>query len=453
MTITSYSSSRVDIRALIAVLLGVALGSLDMSIANTALPIIAADLNSSPASSIWVVNAYQLTVVASLFPLSALSDRVGPRKVFLWGIFIFTCSSFLCFLATDLRMLLISRAIQGFGAAGVMSVNLALIRLIFPSVHLGRGVGFNALVVGVSSALGPTVASLVLSFTSWPWLFAISIPFGILTFSFGFLALPTTSLKKHYFDFLNALLTSACFGVFVFAISSTAQMNSSFIFIFSCFLFSFFCGLAVIRRQANHPSPIFPVDLFQNRMFSLSALTAFFSFTTQGLAFIALPFYFLEILFRTPIEVGYLMTAWPAFVAIMAPLAGHLSDRYAPGLLGGIGLILLSLGLLFLSFVTPFTPVFFIIFCMSLCGVGFGFYQSPNLKALISSAPSNRSGGASGVIAMSRLLGQTTGAAGVALCFGLSGGLGSTLALYVSVFTSLLAAFFSISRIRVLDKT
>lgn len=85
MTITSYSSSRVDIRALIAVLLGVALGSLDMSIANTALPIIAADLNSSPASSIWVVNAYQLTVVASLFPLSALSDRVGPRKVFFMG--------------------------------------------------------------------------------------------------------------------------------------------------------------------------------------------------------------------------------------------------------------------------------------------------------------------------------------------------------------------------------
>lgn len=132
-------------------------------------------------------------------------------------------------------MLLISRAIQGFGAAGVMSVNLALIRLIFPSVHLGRGVGFNALVVGVSSALGPTVASLVLSFTSWPWLFAISIPFGILTFSFGFLALPTTSLKKHYFDFFECLFNFCLLWCFCFCYKFYG--TNEFFFYFYFFLF------------------------------------------------------------------------------------------------------------------------------------------------------------------------------------------------------------------------
>src|ERR1035437_1484114 len=114
-----------DVRALLAILLGVSLGSLDTAIANTALPAIAADLHAPAAASIWIINAYQLAVVASLLPLAALGDLVGPRRIFLGGLAFFTAASLACALADTLATLTAARALQGMGAAGVMSVNIA----------------------------------------------------------------------------------------------------------------------------------------------------------------------------------------------------------------------------------------------------------------------------------------------------------------------------------------
>ena len=178
-------TQRSDKQALIAVFLGVALAALDTSIANTALPAIARDLQATAAQSIWIVNAYQLAVVAALFPLAALGDLWGARRVFLCGIALFTAASLACAFAPTLLTLSVARACQGVGAAGVMSVNIALIRMLFPASRLGRGVGLNALVVGTFFALGPSVASLVLSVATWHWLFAVSVPFGLLALVFA----------------------------------------------------------------------------------------------------------------------------------------------------------------------------------------------------------------------------------------------------------------------------
>ena len=181
----STPSFSVDTKALCAVLVAVGLGALDTAIANTALPSIGADLNAPPAATIWIINAYQLSIVASLLPLAALGDLWGPRRVFLGGLAVFTCFSLACALSDSLTMLAVFRCGQGLGAAGIMSVNLALIKLLFPKERLGRGVGLNALVVGISFALGPTVASLVLLMGPWQWLFAINVPLGILAFCFA----------------------------------------------------------------------------------------------------------------------------------------------------------------------------------------------------------------------------------------------------------------------------
>jgi MFS transporter, DHA2 family, multidrug resistance protein len=156
---TTTGLSTGDRRALAAILMTVSLASLDTAIANTALPAIAADLRAPAAASIWVVNAYQLAVVAALLPFAALGDAWGPRRVFLAGVALFTVASAGCALAPTLAALTAARVLQGVGAAAVMSVNLALIRLFYPPQRLGRGVGLNALVVGVSFAAGPTVAS------------------------------------------------------------------------------------------------------------------------------------------------------------------------------------------------------------------------------------------------------------------------------------------------------
>ena len=206
------TSDKLNLKALFAVLVGVSLASLDTSIANTALPAFAAALHATSAQSVWVINAFQLAVVASLLPLAALGDRYGPRRVFLGGLTVFTAASLACALSTSLLALTLARVVQGMGAAGTMAVNIALIRQIFPASQLGRGVGLNAMVVGTSFALGPTVASLILSVASWPWLFAINVPLGLAALALAVQGVPAASGRNHGFDKLAAALTAVTFA-------------------------------------------------------------------------------------------------------------------------------------------------------------------------------------------------------------------------------------------------
>ena len=464
---STHSPELLDIRALVAVLLAVALSALDTAIANTALPSIGSDLHAPASASIWVINAYQLSIVASLLPLAALGDLWGPRLVFLWGLVIFTFFSLACALSNDLQTLAICRWGQGFGAAGIMSVNLALIRVLFPKERLGRGVGFNALVVGVSSALGPTVASLVLLVAPWQWLFGINVPLGILAFCFAWPALPklpkievTSEFNSandrevtyrndvgHTFDPLTALATAATFGCFIYALTAAAQ-RQSLIQLAPFIALGLVALLILLRRQSGHPAPMLPLDLLKRPMFALSTITSITSFAAQGLAFVALPFYFEQTLHRDSVDTGFLITTWPVIVSFAAPIAGRLSDKYPPGLLGGVGLSILSVGFIALAMLPNDPSVLQIVICMAICGAGFGGFQSPNLKAILSSAPPNRSGGASGVIAMGRLIGQTSGAAVVALCLGLFGASqGPITALAIGALFSALAAIVSFARL------
>jgi DHA2 family multidrug resistance protein-like MFS transporter len=435
-----------DRRALIAILLAVALGSLDTAIANTALPAIAADLQATPAASIWIINAYQMAIVATLLPFASLGDLWGSRKVFLGGLAFFTVSSLGCALSDSLVTLTLARVLQGVGASAIMSVNIALIRLIYPAHRLGRGVGLNALVVGVGFACGPTVASLVLSVASWPWLFAINVPLGVLCFAFGRPTLPRSEPRAHGFDPVTALLTGITFSALVLALGLATHRDDARWLGLSLLTAGVVCAL-LLRRQAGHSAPMLPVDLFRRPLFALSAATALCAFATQGLALVSLPFYFEQVLHRDPIQTGFLMTPWAVVVAAIAPVAGRLSDRHAPGLLGGIGLGALAVGMASLALLPAQPGVPDIVVRMVLCGMGFGFFQSPNLRALMASAPPERAGGASGVIAMARLLGQATGAALVALCFGLAGTQGAVWALWLGMGTAALGAAASTARL------
>ncbi|MDE1179716.1 MFS transporter [Paraburkholderia sp.] len=415
-------------RAMAAVMLAVALATLDTAIANTALPTIAADLNAAPAASVWIINAYQLAMVATLLPLATLGDLVGHRRIYIGGIALFTVASLGCALASTLPMLTAARIVQGLGASAIMSVNTALIRYLFPPHRLGRGLGLNALIVGVSFAVGPTVASLILSVASWPWLFAVNVPLGVIALAFAMPALPHTSRGAYRFDAIAAVLNVITFSALILALGEAAQRASIEIVLGAAAVTLIF-GALLMRREAGHPAPMLPVDLFRRPVFALSALTAVCSFAAQGLAFVSLPFYFEYVLHRSQVDTGFLMTPWPVVVALAAPFAGRLSDRYPPGLLGAIGLAVLAAGMASLAMLPAQPHVLDIAIRMAVCGAGFGFFQSPNLKALMASAPPERSGGASGIVATARLIGQATGAALVALSFSIAGRHGPTLAL------------------------
>ena len=182
--------------AIFAIALGITVSVLDGAIANVALPTIARDLNASPASSIWVVNAYQLAITVSLLSLASLGDLIGYRRIYQAGLLVFSITSLFCALSDSLLTLTIARVLQGFGAAAIMSVNTALIRIIYPQRFLGRGMGINSLIVACSSAAGPTVAAAILSVASRQWLFAINLPIGLVALLLGMKFLPANGQKR-----------------------------------------------------------------------------------------------------------------------------------------------------------------------------------------------------------------------------------------------------------------
>ena len=434
--------------AVAAIFTALAMASLDTAIANIALPAIAADLHVSPADVVWVVNVYQIALVATLLPLGALGEIVGHERIYLGGLLLFTLASLGCACAWSLPSLLVARALQGLGASGIMSVNSALIRFVYPSRMLGRGFGHNALVVATAFTLGPTIASGILAIGSWPWLFAVNIPFGLIAIGIGLKTLPHPPRAVHAFDFPGAIMAAGCLGLFITGIGSAAHKTSPGLVAIELTA-AVVLGALLMRRQADHPAPMLPIDLFRRPVFALSAVTAICSFAVQGLAFVSLPFYFEDILLRTQVETGFFMTPWPLVVAFMAPIGGRLSDRYPAGILGSFGLALLCVGMVLLATLPAAPSIFNIVWRMAICGFGFGFFQTPNLRTLMSSAPPDRSGSASGIVATARLTGQTIGAALAALCFALAGRDGATLALALGAGFAAVGSVMSVLRLAV----
>ena len=414
--------------AVVAIALGLIMAVLDSAIANIALPTIAHDLHVSDAQSIWVVNAYQLAVTMSLLPLASLGDILGYRRVHIAGMVLFVLASLLCALSGTLTLLTLARILQGLGAAGMMSVNVALIRFVFPRHRLGSGVGMNATVGSIATAVGPTVASAILSVAHWPWLFAVNVPVGLFALLVAWRALPHTQPSGARFDVTSAALSAATFGLLISGVDGLAHGQSAAL-VAAEVAGTVVVGVALIRRQARLTSPLLPVDLLRVPLFALSVAGAVCCFAAQGLAYVAMPFLLQNTLGFDQVHTGLLLTPWPLTVALIAPVAGRLSDRFPPAILGGIGLVVMAAGLVFMATLSAHPSELGIIWRTAVCGLGFGFFNSPNNRAMIASAPAHRSGGASGMVATARLLGQTTGAALVALCFEVTPLHGAPLAL------------------------
>jgi len=436
--------------AIATLALGIVMAVMDSAIANIALPTIAGDLHASPALSIWIVNGYQLAITISLLPLAALGDIIGYRRVYLAGLVLFTFASLFCALAHSLPLLAVARVVQGFGGAGIMSVNSALIRFIYPHRLLGRGLSINTLIVAVSAAMGPTVASAILSVATWPWLFAVNIPFGIAAVVIALEALPHTPRAKHSFDIPGALLVALMFGLLIGSIDGFGHGESALLFAVEVAA-TVAIGWLMVRREHAAAAPMLPIDLMRIPIFALSIGTSICSFAGQMLALVSLPFLLQSEMHFTAVETGLLITPWPIAIALISPVAGRLADRYPAGILGAIGLIVFAAGLLALVFLPPAPSIFDISWRMALAGIGFGLFQSPNNRAMIGAAPRERSGGASGMLGTARLLGQTIGAALVALCFARFPTHGTAAALGVGAGFALVAA--AVSSLRLLDRT
>ena len=402
--------------ATVAIMATMVLVVLDGAIANVALPTIATALQVSPAASVWVVGAYQLALVMALLPCAALGESLGLRRVFVGGVCIFTAASLLCALAPTLPWLIAARFIQGLGAAAVMALGIALMRFTYPQRLLGTVIGWNATVIALSAAAGPTIGAGILAIAPWPYLFAVNLPIGLVVLAAA-TALPKPAGTARAIDRISAALNAVAFATLVMAVDRAGSQPALAV---ALFVLSALAFVALIRRERPRAAPLIPLDLLRSHPFRISVLASICCFAGQMASYVALPFYLEHALGQNTLTTGLYMTPWPLVVAIAGPLSGRWSDRIPNGLLCAAGGICLATGLALCAFWPIHGDLQPLVFFLMLSGFGFGLFQTPNNRNMLLSAPRERSGAAGGMQGTARLFGQTIGSVIMTLLFTLT---------------------------------
>lgn len=437
--------------AIFATLLVMVMTVLDVTVVNVALPVMSEKFGVTDSQSVWIVTVYQLVITMLLLPVSSYGDRTSYKRCFLAGVLIFTISSALCAASQSFAMIVASRALQGVGAACVMGVNIALVRLIYPRNVLGRGLALNAMVIAIATAAGPTIAGAVLSVASWHWLFLINVPLGIMAFIIGKRLLPQNpphEIERRY-DWISAIENMIVFGLIFLAIGNITKTDHKLL-VLSMLAVGIVVGIFYVRRQLSHKQPLFPIDLLKIKLYSQSISTSVSSFIAQNIAMIALPFLFIGKYGFTEITTGLLMTPWPLATMIVSPIAARIVEKHNPGITASCGMLVYSIGLLLLLFApqSGISP-WHIAWRMAICGIGFGLFQTPNNIVMVIATPIERTGGAGGLQSTARLVGQTLGATLVSVIFDMtpSDSVSAKVCLWVAVVFAVIAGSFSISRL------
>ncbi|MTJ81819.1 MAG: MFS transporter [Telmatospirillum sp.] len=426
-----------------SILIGVLMASLDSSIVNVALPSIAKALDVPPASVIWVTNGYQVASAAMMLICAALGARLGERRIYGIGMILFTVSSLGCALSPTFEMLVAMRVIQGASYAAMVSVGLGLYRVIFPPEALGTIFGLNALTFAVGTAAGPIVGGILVSYLSWPWLFYINIPFGLIATIITYRYLEPDTETQSGFDLVGALTSATAMGLLVVGVDQIGRWNSTVIG--AALAGSVALSIVFIFGQYRTRVPLLPLDIFQSRRYSFAVISSVSMFVSQGMALVALPFVLQHLYSYSVIDSAALFTPWPVAVAICAPIAGRLSNRINPTYISTMGLFLYSGGLASLALIDGHHDPMNIIWRVILCGIGYGFFLPPNNKEMFSNVERKRTVTASGVLSTARTAGQSVGVALVAMMLSILGGLTENSGSHFVLFVFSLAFLISIA--------
>ncbi|WP_301074284.1 MFS transporter [Sphingomonas sp.] len=423
---------------------GSALVIIDGTIANVALPTIARDLGVASSAVVSIVTVYQVTLVMLLLPFSGIAERIGLKRTYQAGQIVFTLATLLCFFAESLPFLLIVRAMQAIGAAGVLSVSSALIRQTYPARQLGRGLGINAVVVTSAAAAAPTIGGLVLAVAPWPWVFACTIPPALISLVLG-RWLPDPAPRLTRLDLPGAIMCAAMFGLIIGGAESFVHGDSPVVSA-AVVAAGAVIGWFFVRRELGIAAPILPVDLLARPIIALSAIGNLTAFMASMTVLVSTPFRLAALGF-TPAQIGTCIAPWPLTNMFVAPLSGVLSDRVPAGILGGIGMAVTLTALALLATLPADPGLLDVAWRMALCGSGFGLYLSPNARLVVGSAPPHRAAAAGGLISTLRLTGQTIGATLVAAL--LAGGVGTgAVPPLVAAGLALVAGLCSVARLR-----
>ena len=432
--------------AILAVSLGTILTTIDGSIVNVALPTLARDLHVQPSAAVMVITIYQLMLMMTLLPFSALGDRYGHRTMYQYGQLIFVVATLLCFFAESLPFLVLVRGFQALGAAAALSVGPAMIRSIYPSSQLGRGLSLNTIIATAAASIAPTVGGAILAFAPWPWLFAIVVPFGLLSILIGRKSLPEGKRHDEPYDVLGAVLCAAMFGLSISGLESAVNGDSPVV---SAALVALGIGLGVffVRRELGQTRPVLPVDLLRLKTIALPTFGSLAAYLGMMMVTVTLPFRLQQEFHFSPAAAGAMLAPMPLISLVVAPTAGLLSDRYPAGALGAIGMAIVTAGMVSLAFLPASPDHFDILWRVSVCGLGTGMFFSPNARQIVASAPATRTAAAGALFSTTRGVGQTLGATLVAALLALGAGAGPAPSL-IAATLAIIAGLCSLAVLR-----
>ena len=410
-----------------AVAMGIFLATIDGSIVNVALPTLSAALGADFATVQWVVLSYLLTITTLLAVVGRLADMYGRKRLYNSGFVVFTVGSLLCGLSPSVGWLIGFRVLQGIGAALILALGLALVTEAFPPQERGRALGIAGSIVSIGIVTGPTLGGVIIENLSWHWIFFVNVPIGIVGTYLVWRNIPATRPPGgQAFDFGGA--ATLCLGLLGILLGLTTGQQEGFTSpqALGLFVFGIFFLLALLYIQRRHPQPIIDPVLFRNRLFTVNLVTGLLVFVGLGSG-VLIPFYLETVLGYSVQQVGLLLAVVPIALGIVSPISGVLSDRVGSRPISVLGLAVTLLGYLALSTLSTETTAVGFMLRYVLVGVGVGLFQSPNNSAMMGTAPRERLGVASGLLAMTRNLGQTVGIAVLgalwaAVVFGAAGG-------------------------------
>jgi EmrB/QacA subfamily drug resistance transporter len=386
------------------------MATLDGSIVNVALPVMAQKLSVSMASIEWVVTSYLIVIVGTILIFGRLGDIKGKTKIFKLGITIFTIGSLACGLSDSLITLVFARGLQAIGAAGGMATSQGIITHVFPKNERGRALGLIGTFVALGSMVGPPVGGIIVSVLSWQYIFLINVPIGIIAIILAIKTLPkSTNNSNEKLDLKGAIL----FGLTMVLLFGSLTFGKEFGYdnkaIIMCLILSIVFFILFIKTEKTISAPLLKLEIFDNSLFSLSIFCAFISFVAISCSNIILPFYLQYVMKLTPSYTGMIMMVSPIVLAVVAPMSGHISDRVGSEILTFIGLIGTSLGLCLMSALNQYSNLGVLIVFIGIMSMGNGMFQSPNNSLVMSTVDKSNLGIAGSINALVRNLGMVFG--------------------------------------------
>lgn len=395
-----------------AVAMGVFLATIDGSIVNVALPTLVRAFETEFPVVQWVVLAYLLTVTTLMLSVGRLGDMIGKKPLYLAGFVIFTVGSVLCGLSPTVYWLIGFRVLQAVGAAMLMALGLAIVTEAFPPSERGKALGISGSMVSIGIVVGPVLGGLLIGALSWHWIFFVNLPIGIVGTWMVVRFVPALNPPGgQRFDLPGALALLISLLALMMALTLGQRMGFSDPRILALFAAWLVALAAFVAIELRSQQPMIDLTLFRNRLFDINLITGFIVFVCMSGTIVLMPFYLENVLGYDPRSVGLLLAIVPIAVGIAAPLSGALSDRLGTRPITVIGLATLVAGFYAISTLSTQTTAVGYVLRFLPIGIGIGIFQSPNNSAVMGAVPRTRLGVASGLLSVTRTLGQSTGIA------------------------------------------